>query len=111
MNRQYINQYLRSLPTAASKTPAQRKTFLKEHIEDALNFYAKDIAAISHKGVRDRSLKCLKYFYWMHKYYEGWLPKEIAFAMKVSISAATTGIKNTEAKIERYVKIKKRGER
>ena len=97
-----------ALAMGQRKKALKRKKFLKPQIMEAHNFYRDEYASWTgwKPGQRRKATTNLRFFEYLVKYYNGWSIDEVAFAMKTTYSTVQGGLKQTEARVTRYFKMK-----
>lgn len=90
------------------KKALKRKKFLKPQIMEAHDYYKAEYASWTgwKKGQRMKANTNLRFFEYLVKYYNGWSIDEVAFAMKTTYSTVQGGLRQTEARVIRYFKMK-----
>lgn len=111
MNKKQWHQSRRAAPfithkVGRNKNLKRQKNLKKEDIFAAKRFYEKEYLQENTRD-RDKKLQRLQHFEYLAKRSEGWSMDEIAFHFDSAVSSVQGAIKQAEARVERYLKLKR----
>jgi len=82
------------------------KKYLKPFVNEAMDYYIRQFSQEKNERQRKKKLQNIKFFQMLHEFYDGMELKELSYRFGTCDNATRMGIRNAEARVERYLIIK-----